>query len=127
MPFERARTLHANGVCLRRAKQKKAAREQLGKARDMFDQLGARCWAEKSSAELSRIGGRAPVGGSLTPSEERVAALAAEGLTTRQIAGRLFVSTKTVEGHLSHVYLKLGVRSRAELAHKFATRSGDRR
>ena len=125
MPFERARTLLNHGISQRRAKQKRAARTQLEGARDMFEQLGARFWAEKASAELSRIGGRAPHDGSLTPSEERVAALAAEGLTTKQIAGRLFVSTKTVEGHLSHIYLKLGVRSRAELAHRFATRSGD--
>jgi len=55
----------------------------------------------------------------LTPAEERVAALVAEGRTNREVAAVLFVSDNTVEFHLSHIYRKLGVRSRTELARRF--------
>jgi DNA-binding CsgD family transcriptional regulator len=120
MPFERARTQLCWGMALRRAKQKTSAREALGEARAVFTELGARQWAERASTELSRIGGRAPASGALTPGEMRVAHHAAEGLTTKEIAAQLFVSAKTVEGHLSNVYVKLGIRSRAELAKRFA-------
>ena len=79
-------------------------------------------WAEKTRAELARIGGRAPSPGTLTPTERRVAALVAQGRSTKEVAAALVVSAKTVEGHLSNIYAKLGVRSRAELAHRL---SGD--
>ena len=61
------------------------------------------------------MGGRAPSTGELTPTERRVADLVAEGLQTKQVAATLFVSPKTVEGHLTNIYAKLGVHSRAEL------------
>ena len=86
----------------------------------ILDEIGAVPWAEKARAELSRIGGRAPAPGSLTPSEERVAALVAEGKTNREVAAALFVSERTVEGHLTRIYPKLGVRSRTELARRLA-------
>jgi DNA-binding CsgD family transcriptional regulator len=116
MPFERARTLLVLGTVRRHAKRKRAAREALTEALAIFDGLGARLWAEKARAELSAIGGRAPGTGALTPTEERVARLAAAGHTNREIAETLFLSVRTVEGHLSHAYHKLGVRSRTELA-----------
>lgn len=54
----------------------------------------------------------------MTPTERQVASLVAEGLSNREVAARLFVTTKTVEAHLSKIYGKLGIRSRAELAHR---------
>jgi DNA-binding CsgD family transcriptional regulator len=120
MPFERARTLLAHGVVERRAKRKRSAREILVAARAEFDRLGAALWRDRASAEIARISGRSRSGAKLTPTEERVAALVAEGLATKEVAAALFVSPKTVEGHLSKIYGKLGVRSRAELARTFS-------
>jgi DNA-binding CsgD family transcriptional regulator len=114
-PFERARTLLALGAVRRRAKQKRAARDALNDALAVFSRLGARLWAAKASAELARVGGRPPSSGELTATEQRVAALVARGHTNAEVAGLLFLSAKTVAAHLTHVYAKLGVRSRAEL------------
>jgi DNA-binding CsgD family transcriptional regulator len=122
-PFERARTLLALGTVQRRAKQRRAARESLQKAIAILEELGADPWAEKARAELARIGGRASASGALTPSEERVAALVAEGKTNREVAAALFVTERTVEGHLTRIYRKLGVRSRTELARRLAVPS----
>jgi DNA-binding CsgD family transcriptional regulator len=60
-------------------------------------------------------------GHGLTPTEATVAGLVAEGRTNREVAARLVLSEKTVESHLSRIYRKLGVRSRAELAHRYPT------
>ena len=119
IPFEGARTLLALGSTQRRSKQKRAARVSLEEALTIFDELGAALWAEKARAELAQISGRAPSRGGLTPAEERVAALVAEGRTNKEVAAELFVADRTVEYHLSHIYAKLGVRSRAELARRF--------
>jgi DNA-binding CsgD family transcriptional regulator len=119
IPLERARTRLAYGSALRRTRQKAAARTALEAAAGDFDAIGARVWAERARAELARVGGRPPSSGALTPTERRVAELVAQGLQTKQVAARLFVSPKTVEGHLSHIYGKLGLTSRAELAHRF--------
>jgi DNA-binding CsgD family transcriptional regulator len=119
VPFDRARTLLALGVVLRRSRRRRDAREALELACEEFERLGAARWLERGRAELARLGGRAPSDGALTPSEHRVAALVAEGRTNREVAAELVVSEKTVESHLSHVYRKLGVRSRAELAHRY--------
>ena len=113
--FGRARALLALGVVRRRERQKRAAREAIASALEGFEQLGAVTWAEKARAELGRIGGRRREQG-LTAAERRVAALVAEGRTNREVAAALFLGERTVETHLSHVYAKLGVRSRAELA-----------
>jgi DNA-binding CsgD family transcriptional regulator len=116
VPFEHARTLLVLGICQRRAKQWAAARRSIQRALDMFRELGARLWAERAEAELGRIGGRAASPLELTETERRVASLVAEGLSNREVADLLFVSVRTVEGHLSGAYRKLGVRSRTELA-----------
>jgi len=113
--FGRARALLALGVVRRRERQKRAAREAIAAALEGFEHLGAATWTEKARAELGRIGGRTREEG-LTAAERRVAALVAEGRTNREVAAALFLGERTVETHLSHVYAKLRVRSRAELA-----------
>lgn len=118
-PFEAARTLLALGSVQRRAKRKADARMRLEQARSRFEALGAAIWTQKAEAELARIGGRAPSHGELTPSERRVVELVAEGKSNKEVAAALFVSTRTVEFHLSRAYRKLGVRSRSELARTF--------
>jgi len=121
-PLEHARTLLALGSAQRHARQRRAARETLEQALRGFDELGASLWAERARAELGRISGRAPSRGELTVSERRVAELVAEGKTNREVAAALYVTPRTVEGTLSRVYTKLGVRSRAELARRWAPR-----
>ena len=82
---------------------------------------GSGGWAAATHQELARVSGRRPGGETdLTPSELRVAELAAQGLTNKEIAAQLFVSVYTVEAHLSHAYAKLHVRSRAELSRKIS-------
>lgn len=115
-PFEHARTLLAFGVTQRRAKQRGTARRTLEQALDIFERLGAPLWAEKTRAELKRIGGRTPSLHELTEAEGRIARLVAEGRTNRDVAAALFITEHTVEGALTRTYQKLGVRSRAELA-----------
>ena len=115
-PFELARTLLAMGIIQRRAKRKREARQSLGQALAIFQELGAALWAGRTRAELGRIGGRAPSPAHLTPTEERVAELVAEGQTNREVAGSLFLSVKTVEANLTHIYRKVGVTSRRQLA-----------
>jgi DNA-binding CsgD family transcriptional regulator len=84
--------------------------------------MGAPEWAERARVELARVPGSAADGG-LTPTEDRVARLAAEGLTNREIAERAYLSLKTVEVNLTRVYRKLGVR-RAALASALAETQG---
>jgi DNA-binding CsgD family transcriptional regulator len=115
--FGRARALLALGIVLRRARQKRPAREAIRAALDGFDQLGAATWVEKARGELGRIGGRTREEG-LTAAERRVAALVAAGRTNREVAAELFLGERTVAGHLTHIYAKLGVRSRTELARR---------
>ncbi len=114
------RTLLAKGGVERRAKQKSTARESLGGALEIFDDLGARIWAERARAELARTGGRTRASDALTPTERRIAELVAQGGTNKEVAAAAFVSVKTVEANLSRIYAKLGVRSRVALAHHFA-------
>jgi ATP/maltotriose-dependent transcriptional regulator MalT len=119
-PLERGRALLVIGQIQRRTKQRRAAREALEAARRLFEECGAPLWAERARAELLRIGGRAASRDELTRSERRVAELVAEGRTNREVAAELFVSVHTVEKALTHTYSKLGLRSRAELARRFA-------
>ena len=120
MPFDRARTLLAFGSTQRRAKRKRAAREALEDALASFEALGARRWAEMARGELARVGGRPPATGELTETERRIAALAAEGRSNKEIATALFVTPKTVGTQLSRIYRKVGVHSRTELARRLS-------
>jgi DNA-binding CsgD family transcriptional regulator len=124
--LEHARALADLGAALRRANQRAAAREPLHAALELARDGGALAIARRAHAELEATGEKVRpllAGGveSLTPSERRVADLAAEGQSNREIAQSLFLTVKTVESHLSHAYRKLGVRSRHELAGRIAT------
>jgi len=118
-PLERGRTLLCLGMVQRRAQQRRVARETLEQALAVFEELGARLWAERARAELRRISGRAPASEELTETERRVAELAAQGRANKEIAAELFMGVSTVEAHLSHVYRKLAVR-RAGLTGRLA-------
>ena len=86
-----------------------------------FDAMGSTGWAGEARSELARVGARRPrPAGELTPAERRVAELARDGRSNKEIARTLFVSVKTVELHLSHIYAKLGVRSRTQLARRLS-------
>jgi DNA-binding CsgD family transcriptional regulator len=115
MPIERARTLLAIGRTQRRQKQKRLARLALEEALQIFDATGAALWSTRARDELARVATRR-ASTTLTATEERIAQLAAEGLTNREIAERVFVSPKTVEANLARAYRKLGISSRAQLA-----------
>lgn len=115
MPFERARTLLVRGRLLRRRRERLAARGALVSARQLFADLGATPWTARADEELGRLGLRRGTVGELTPTEERIARLAAAGLSNREVAASTFTSTKTVEATLGRVYRKLGVRSRRDL------------
>ena len=118
-PFDRARTLLALGSVQRRAKRRAEARATLEAALAVFEELGAALWAERARAEIARLGGRRVRDrDELTETERRIAELAADGRSNREIAGELFVSERTVESNLTRAYRKLGVRSRTELARK---------
>lgn len=117
-PFELARTRLLYGEWLRRARRRADAREHLGAAAETFGRVGATLLRDRAVRELELAGGAGTHqdAAGLTVQEFRVARLAADGLTNRQIAAQLLISHRTVGHHLSNVYLKLGVTSRAELA-----------
>jgi DNA-binding CsgD family transcriptional regulator len=117
-PFGVARARLALGVARRRARQKSPARAATTAALEGFESLGATWWTERARAELAQIGGRTRHEG-LTAAERRVASLVADGRTNREIAAALFLSERTVATHLTHIYTKLGVRSRTELVSRF--------
>jgi DNA-binding CsgD family transcriptional regulator len=118
--FERARTHLYYGERLRRSRRRVDARKQLRAALKAFYQLGAAPWAERAMSELHASGETARIRDDssrqqLTPQELQVALTLAGGSTTREAAARLYLSPKTVEYHLRHVYDKLEIRSREEL------------
>lgn len=123
-PFERGRTLLAQGEAFRRFRRRGRARQSLGEAQAIFEDLGARRWHERAAAELARTGHR-ETGSSFTATELQVAQLVAAGRTNREVAESLFMSVHTVEAHLTRVYRSLGVRGRTELARVMAARASD--
>jgi DNA-binding CsgD family transcriptional regulator len=119
--LEHAKARTELGAALRRANRRSQAREQLRRAVELATICGAAPLAARAESELLATGARprrvALTGvESLTPSERRVAEMAAEGPTNREIAQALFVTPKTVEVHLSSVYRKLGISARSQLA-----------
>jgi DNA-binding CsgD family transcriptional regulator len=119
LPFDLARALLIRGRLQRRVKQKRAAADTLRDALAMFERLGAPAWEAQARAELDRVGlRRSP--DELTATERRVAELAAEGLTNREVASKAFMSPKTVQANLTRIYRKLGIGSRAELGARMA-------
>jgi DNA-binding CsgD family transcriptional regulator len=121
IPFELARALLAQGAIRRRSKQKRAARASLQRAAGIFGELGAAGWARRAEGQLARVGVRPPATRDLTEAETQAIALVRQGLTNKEVASRLFISEKTVEGTLTRAYRKLGVRRRAELLASPAT------
>lgn len=123
LPLSLGRSLLVMGRIRRRSRRKRAARDALEHAIATFEGIGAARWADLARAELERTGVRHSQSRELTPTELRVAELAAVGLTTKRIAEAAFISPKSVESNLAHIYLKLGVGSRAELGRAMAQRT----
>jgi DNA-binding NarL/FixJ family response regulator len=117
-----ARAVLLCGRALLRGGHRTLAADTLVDARERFAAMGASLWEARAVEELERASpGRAA--GMLTENERRVAALVAQGLRNRQIGEELFMSTATVEAHLTRIYRKLGVRSRSELARLIADKA----
>jgi DNA-binding CsgD family transcriptional regulator len=126
--LERALSLTELGAAIRRAGRPGEARAVLRNAISLADRLGARPLGARAREQLALAGGRAPAArdpaSDLTPSEGRVAELAAAGRTNRQIADELFVTVKAVEWHLGNAYRKLDIRGRGQLAAALAAQAG---
>jgi DNA-binding NarL/FixJ family response regulator len=125
--MEHARAMADLGAALRRAGHRAESREILRAALDLAHRCGALALTERARTELIAAGGRPRrlvLSGldALTPSERRVAQLAAAGLANHDIAQHLFITTRTVEGHLTHAYQKLDITSREQLPAALATR-----
>jgi DNA-binding CsgD family transcriptional regulator len=132
-PFDLARTELCLGERLRRSGERRAARDQLTLALERFRRLGAEPWAVRAETELAAAGAKRaraeshrpdrPVQEVLTAQELQVAIAVAEGNSNKEVAAALFISSKTVEYHLGHIYRKLDIRSRTQLAHKMTRAS----
>ena len=119
--FDRARTALLYGEFLRRERRRVDARAQLRAALEVFEQLGAAAWAHRARVELRASGESArkrdpSTIDELTPQELQVARFVAEGLSNKEVAAQLFLSPRTIEYHLRHVFTKLGITSRTQLA-----------
>jgi DNA-binding CsgD family transcriptional regulator len=123
MPFERARTLLAYGRRLHRERRRADARARLREALISFEGLGAETWAAHARDELKAAGARRRGSRSdeLTAQERRVAVAVARGASNHEVAAELFLSPRTVEFHLRHVFRKLHVQNRTELAARLSS------
>jgi DNA-binding CsgD family transcriptional regulator len=122
LPLDRGRTLLILGQVERRRKHKAAAKHAFEQSLAIFDAVGATLWEKRAREELSRVGIRPAAPLELTATEAKVAELAAQGLSSKQVADQAFMSPRSVEGVLARIYRKLGVNSRAELANAVAAR-----
>lgn len=120
--FEAARTLLAAGRAARRQRRWAVARALLERAAVAFDELDADGWVGVARANVGRR--ESPRRGGLTDAEHRVAGLAADGLSNKEIAAHLMISVSTVETHLKRIYAKLGVGSRTQLARRLTSGEG---
>jgi len=120
--FEVGRVLLVRGEVLRHARSRRDADEALRRAHAIFADLGATVWAKRATDEQARLGLTRSAALTLTPTEARVARLAGDGLSTRDVAEEMGISPRTVETHLASLYGKLGVTSRAELGRVMALR-----
>ena len=123
----RARLVY--GEWLRRQRRRRDARDQLGRAYEIFDSIGAAAFAERARIELRASGGQAreravETPDALTAQEALIARLAGDGASNPQIAAQLFISPATVAYHLRKVFTKLGVSSRSQLAPALSARQG---
>jgi len=123
----RARLLY--GEWLRRQRRRRDARDQLGRAYEIFDSVGAAAFAERARIELRAAGGHArqqptETPDTLTAQEALIARLAGDGASNPQIAAQLFISPATVAYHLRKVFTKLGISSRSQLAPTLPARQG---
>lgn len=114
--YDRARTLLVHGQHQRRRRQRRKARASLEEAARLFEQVGCAQWASRARAEIEQLGLKPTDSDQLTATEQRVADLAASGMTVKEVAAALIVSPKTIEAHITAIYRKLGIHSRAELA-----------
>jgi ATP/maltotriose-dependent transcriptional regulator MalT len=118
--LELARARLVYGEWLRRDRRRIEAREQLRSAHEMFAEMGARAFVQRTRRELLATGERArrrvvETNDLLTTQEQQVADLARDGRSNQEIGGQLFISPKTVEYHLHKAFAKLGIRSRHQL------------
>ena len=125
-PFDLARVQLLYGERLRRTRNVAESRGHLDSARETFERLGARPWAQRAASELRAAGQARPRASeqgrdALTPQERQIALLAASGLTNKQIGERLFLSHRTVGFHLHRLFPKLGINSRAALRDALAS------
>jgi DNA-binding CsgD family transcriptional regulator len=120
--FDTGRVLLVRGEALRHLRSRRDSDEALRRAHGIFADLGATVWAQRATVEQARLGLTRTSALALTPTEARVARLAGDGLSTRDVAAELGISPRTVETHLASLYGKLGVTSRAELGRVMALR-----
>jgi DNA-binding NarL/FixJ family response regulator len=124
-----ARLRLAYGSWLRRHRRMREARDVLAVAQETFTRLGTNGFAYRAARELRAAGGAGQQHGipglaRLTPQELQIAQLAAQGLSNRQIGGQLFLSHRTVGSHLYHLFPKLSITTRAQLADVLARTPG---